>query len=127
MKKSNENLAVLSQKQRSAIAALYQANTRQEAASICGISASTLYKWLRSPIFRAELLSMETETRQELRRNLSSGATASLETIAEIRDNQDNPPALRLRAADLWLTHLEKSDDQADFDQRLTAIEGRIR
>jgi len=126
VQKSKDFQAVLTPRQRAAVAALFQAKTRQEAAEICGVSQSTLYKWLRNPIFKAELLELETETRQTLRRRLSRGAGASLDTIAEIRDDQENPPALRLRAADLWLTHHEKLDDQSDFDRRLTALEERV-
>lgn len=126
MEKIGEKNGYLTTKQRAAIKALLTERTNRDAAKRARVSESQLYKWLQDPIFKNELIEAEAAARNEIKRRILKRAQSLADTIADIMESTDATPAVRLQAAarlgDLYF----KTDDQADLDARITALEAAI-
>jgi transposase-like protein len=87
------------------IAALLSCRTLEEAARTAGIGATTLLRWMKNPEFQAEYrAALNTAVSQaNARIQQSSGAAAA--TIVKIMLSADTKDSIRLRAADMVLSH----------------------
>lgn len=108
--------------QNKAIEALLNGHNKRTAATAAGVTAGTLSRWLADPDFRAALTA---ETDQAIK-NSAVRFAGSLETAADtmasiMEDSEDD--SLRLRAADLVVSHSLKLWEIADFAERLAALE----
>lgn len=123
MQNNAEKNAHLKPKQRAAIVALLSEKTKRDAAQAAGISERQLYTWLQNPIFNAALAEAEADARGQIRRQITNRAAAIADVMAEIMENPDVTPAVRLQAAaklgDLFI----KTTDDADIIRRITALE----
>lgn len=123
MEKIGENSGYLKPKQRAAISALLTEQTKREAASKAGVSESQLYKWLQDPIFKSALIEAEASARGEIKRRILKRAESLADTIADIMESAEVSPAVRLSAAARLGDLFFRSDEQADLEQRITALE----
>jgi hypothetical protein len=116
--------ANLSRLQIKAIEALLKANNRAEAAALAGCSERSIYYWLADPTFSSELLKRENILRREVGLELAKNAGEVQEIILTIaRTSRDE--RVRLRAADVYLSYLIRTQDQADIERRLSELEAR--
>jgi hypothetical protein len=113
----------LSRLQEKAIEALLTTKTRAEAAEVAGCSERSIYKWLADPVFTAELMKREGILRREVGRQLSQDANKALSLLKDFMDSERVDDRLRLRAADLWLDYLIKTEDYSSLEARIAAIE----
>lgn len=108
--------------QQKAIEALLNGLNKNTAATVAGVTAGTLSRWLAEPDFRAALTA---ETDQAVK-NSSVRFAASLEmaadTMTSIMENSEDD-SIRLRAADLIISHAQKMNTAADVLERLAALE----
>lgn len=126
---SNKNLQNnehLKPKQRAAIDALLSEKTKTHAAEKAGVSRVQLYKWLKDPIFKSALIDAEAAARNEIKRRILKRAETLADTIGDIMESTEAPPAVRLSAAARLGDLFFRSDDQADLEQRITALEAAI-
>lgn len=123
MYKSEQYNEHLKPKQRAAIDALLSEKTKGDAAAKAGIGRTILYKWLKEPIFKSALIDAEAAARDEIKRRILKRAETLADTIADIMENTEAPPAVRLQAAARLGDLFFRSDDQADLEQRITALE----
>jgi len=126
MQKIGENIGYLKPKQRAAIEALLTERTKRAAAAKAKVSESQLYKWLSEPIFKSALLDAETQARNEIKRRILKRAETLADTIADIMESDEATPAVRLQAAARLGDLFFKTDEQADLDARITALELQI-
>jgi hypothetical protein len=116
--------AKLTRTQIKAIEALLKANNRAEAAALAGCSERSIYYWLEDPTFSSELLRRETILRREVGLALAKNAGEVQDIILKIaRTSRDE--RVRLRAADVYLSYLIRTQDQSDIERRLAALEAK--
>ncbi len=113
----------LKPKQRAAIDALLSERTKIDAAARAGVSRTQIYKWLKQPIFKSALIEAEAAARNEIKRRIIKRAESLADTIGDIMESADIPPAVRLSAAARLGDLFFRSDEQADLEQRITALE----
>lgn len=113
----------LTRLQERAIEGLLTTPTRAEAAKAAGCSERALYKWLGQPGFRSELLERENGLRREVGRRLAQGANQALDLLKKFINDQNADARLRLRAADLWLSYLIKTQEFSELEARVTDLE----
>jgi len=121
-----QNNAQLRPKQRAALEALLTERTKRAAAARAGVSERQLYTWLKDPVFKSALLDAETQARNEIKRRIIKRAESLADTIADIMESDEVTPAVRLQAAARLGDLFFKTDDQADLDARITALELQI-
>ncbi len=126
MQKNADKTAYLKPKQREAISALLTERTKRAAASKAGVSERQLYKWLQDPIFKSALIEAEAAARNEIKRRILKRAENIADTIADIMENTEASPAVRLSAAARLGDLFFRSDEQADLEQRITALEAGL-
>ncbi len=90
------------------LAALEQGRSVSEAAREAGLHRSTIYHWLNhNPAF-AGLLGRSTRQRTEaLLDRILELANPAFDTIQQLVENENTPPAVRLRAAKLVLDFVQ--------------------
>jgi len=123
MQKYTEKTAYLKPKQLAAIDALLTERTRKAAAAKAGVSERQLYKWLQDPLFKSALIEAEAAARSEIKRRIVKRAENLADTIADIMESEEASPAVRLSAAARLGDMFFRSDEQADLEQRITALE----
>ena len=109
--------------QTKAIQALLSTRTRAEAAEVAGCSERSIYNWLAEPLFSTELLKRENILRREIGRRLSQDAGRVIDLLQSIIEDEIADVRLRLRAADLWLSYIIRTQDYSEIEERLTKLE----
>lgn len=113
-------------KQRDAfLAALLTAPTIAAAAKIADISESTAHRWIREP----DIASAYREARHDgvrhavalLQRSCGAAVHALLSCLRD-----DQPPAIRLRAAELVLKYATEAVDRDDLSARVDELEALV-
>lgn len=117
--------------QKKAIPAVVTSATAKEAAELAGCSESSIYKWrLHNPAFKAAVAEYEAMIRDDIRHQLAEKSKDALKVIGgimtgEITDDGDLRASVRLRAAIAWMDLVIKTQEQTDFERRLTELEAR--
>jgi AcrR family transcriptional regulator len=90
----------LSPVQAQVIAALAQGRTATDAARDAGIHRTTIHHWFRTqPVFQAAFEEAQREYVETLRDGMHDLATRAVETLRNLLDDPNTPPAVRLRTA----------------------------
>jgi transposase-like protein len=85
--------------QSQAIAALAMGRNISSAARIAGVHRSTVHDWLTQPAFQSALAEAQHQYFDLHQDELREIAALALDTIRQLLENAELPPALRLRAA----------------------------
>jgi transposase-like protein len=94
-----------------AIAALMSKSSVEESARAIGVSANTLLRWIKEPMFdKAYREARETAFSQSLAR-LQESTGVAVTTLLEIMRDKRTAAALRVRAADLVLVHAGRATE----------------
>ena len=115
----------LSHNQRRALDALMLSNTVQEAAGKCELSMTTLNRYLRQDVFRAELAKREGAIIDEASRVLIRGQLKALSVLDDLMSNSENESIQRLAAKD-WLEFSMRLRELKTIEARLCALEEKI-
>jgi len=115
----------LTRLQEKAIEGLLATDTRAAAADYAGCSERSIYKWLNEPIFKTALLQRENTLRREVGRLLAMDAKQARKVIKEIMADDHSEPNLRVRAGQILLSYMIKTQDQTDIEARLSALEAK--
>ena len=112
----------LGRKKAEAIAALLSQPNVEEAARVAGISAQTLYRWMKMPEFEAAY----SEARQALVRQavgrLQQAAGAAVTTLLRVIYDSGASRTARLKAADRVLSHTKIIGGMEAIGLRLRAV-----
>jgi hypothetical protein len=95
--------------------------SRSRSAAECQVSKTTVYRRLRDPAFVALVAEKRAELVSQAVGILSAIAGKSAETLAGLLKSEDE--SVRMRAADLALSHLVRTREHAEFQTRLERIE----
>lgn len=111
----------------SIIAALLTSSTRVEAAKILGISTETLYKRMKKDTFRIRYRKAKDDVVSEAIASLQSRMNDAISTAANIMNDTENAPQIRLNAADTILRYATKLTEMVEIVERIEALEERSR
>jgi DNA-binding MurR/RpiR family transcriptional regulator len=108
-----------------AVSALLQSPTVEAAAGLCGVSESTLSRWIK----RSDFQDVYTQARRELvQRSLSSLQTASVEALDALKRNLVcGLPAIEVRAASALLDQSLRATELLGIEARLDALECAVK
>ncbi|NLI00940.1 MAG: hypothetical protein GX446_15765 [Chthonomonadales bacterium] len=111
----------LTRKQESAIAALLTCPTVTAAATACGVSAPTLYRWLRDAEFRA---AFEIARHTLVRDAIGTVQLSINEAVSALRRHLTcGQPAVECRAATALIDLAIRTVAITEIDQRLALLE----
>jgi hypothetical protein len=114
----------LSPKMRRALETYTLTGDAAAAATAAGVSRQTVYRWLREPVFIAELRRLDAGALETLgRRIIGLGAAAA--TAIEDALQPSQPIGIRLRAAALVLERGPELAELTSILQRLDALEAQ--
>lgn len=102
------------------IAALIEHGTIKAAAAAVGLSERAVYERMSGGDFQALYKSARADILRSAVKHMNSQLQASIDTVAEIMQDTNNNPAVRLQAAQTIMTHAAK------FSQRLQAAEAAV-
>ena len=116
--------AKLTDRQIKAIPHIVISPTYAEGCKKAKINKTTLYKWLKEPLFKTELDRQRDEIAAEAFGILSQSLTKAVETLVSLLDNTDKR-LKRLAAKDV-IEFIIKHKENEDLEKRLLAIEKRL-
>jgi hypothetical protein len=99
--------------------------TVEAAARSAGVSPRTAHRRLADPAFHGRVRQARADMVQRTSGTLTAAAAESVRTLLELR-KAPTPAAVRLGAARAVLEVGMKLREQADFEDRLAALEGRL-
>jgi hypothetical protein len=114
----------MTRKQESAIVALLTAGTVAEAAEACGVSETTLGRWLQDPAFSARYADARREVLQSAVADLQVVAREAVGTLRRLMGC--GTPSVECRAAVAVLETALRVGDLYDVDKRLDALEASL-
>lgn len=103
------------------IAALLQHGTMKDAAAAAGTTPRTIYDRMNDREFRAEYMEAKNDIIRKAVFSINEKLSAAIDAVADIMNDKDNNPAVRLQAAQTILNNAGK------FAQRLTHDEYQSR
>jgi hypothetical protein len=110
-------------KKEDAIAALLVQRNLDEAARAAGIGARTLIRWMKLPEFQAAYRKARRDAVGQATARLQQGTSAAATTLLKTLIDPATPASVRVRAAEVILSHAAKSIELEDIDARLTDLE----
>ncbi len=109
-------------KQRRAIKALMVSSSLSEAARAAGVSPRSLTRWLDDPTFRAELTRQEQAAIDAASRRLAGLAAEAVREVEAILKSEA-APSIKLRTAEMILSHLLRLRELVNLEARVSALE----
>jgi len=114
----------LEPKKSSAITALLEYRTIEEASISVEISSRTLYRWMNEPSFQMELRNAETELVDTAMRRLLRIAIKAVDALENIIDNPDQEGASNKRmASQNVIDNLLKLRELHSVERRISELE----
>lgn len=108
------------------VAASLTHRTNVEAAQAVGMSRGAFYKRLARPEVKALL----REAKEGMVRSAITAAQTrsqdAILTIGAVMEDADNPPQVRLNAADMLLRHMVRLTETGEIMDRLAALEDAV-
>jgi len=112
--------------QQRAIAALLSERDIRAAAKKAGVGERTLHRWLDDPAFQAELKTAETRAIDAAIRRLAELSGLAVDTLSAAMNDEQTPPATKIRAAEVVLTKRPLLKELYDLEARIAALESRL-
>ena len=113
----------LSAAQRRAVAAIMATRTTTAAALQAQVAERTLYRWLTDPAFQAAVAAAEADVLAVTTRAILALTLSAVDTLKATQDDLEAPAGVRVRAADLLLTHGGRWYELRTLEARLAALE----
>lgn len=103
------------------------AGSSVSAAAICaGVSERTAVRWHALPEVRADLRRLADDALHQAASQAAAEASTSLRVLADLRDNAEVLPAVRVRACAVILEHARALHADIDILERIAALEARM-
>ena len=116
----------LNSRQRRALEGLLDGLNIQGAAAGAGVNRKTLSRWLSEPSFWQAYRTASDAGLQTAARRLAAQMDGAVDVLVAVRDDEDAPPGVRLRAAQLVIESGLRLLDAVDISERLAALEERL-
>ena len=113
-------------KKEKAIAALLTTDTVEQAASVAGIAESTLYRWLKEPVFLEQYRKARKAAVDQAISMLQERANKAARALVDIAEDQEMPPSTRVAAAREILQTSIRGIERDDFERRLEELERMV-
>jgi hypothetical protein len=120
-----ESESVLTVKQLAVIAALVEGLSQRDAAKVGKVDERTIYRWLRTPLFLAELKKSEADILGSVVWQLSEGHALVLDTVKFLMEKSKSD-ATRLNASIAWSNMFIKYREVFDISERLKVLEAHF-
>ena len=106
-----------------AIEALISCDTVDEAAKVCGRTRSTIYRYLKEPLFDQKLKAAKRQLINRAILRLQQTAGDATRALAEICRDKNAPPSARVSAAKEILKSSFQAIEMEDLEERLEKLE----
>jgi len=106
-----------------AILALVEHGAVSRAADVVGVTRQTLYRWMREPLFRAELQAATGSQVAEASRRLDGLLMRAVDELERLLDSESEHQ--RRLAVDSILSHAARLRELVDIEERITVLEQR--
>lgn len=113
-------------KQDALIMSLLTHMTMKEVVEDTGLSSSAIYRFLRSPSFKARYDEQRRELLKSNCRALQVSMSDAIDTLVRILNDPNNSAQVRLNAVDMLLRHCSKLTEQVEIMDRLDVLEKRV-
>lgn len=117
----------LSPKQQKLIAALVTGNSITVAAAAAGIGEATAYRWLKLAHFQDAYKAAKQAVYDESLEGLRDNVTQAIDTLKNIMISAEIDPAVRVRAANIYLTHSLKVHKVDENEITIKEIEAAVK
>lgn len=105
------------------ISALLTTPTIKEAANVCGMSATQIYAHLRDPTFKRKYAKARLNILESNSAKLQHYISMAIDKIAEIIEDENNSPQVRLNACEAVIRNSMKLTEQVEILNRLEKLE----
>jgi hypothetical protein len=126
MQQSTTSEVILKGKKLKAIEALIASDTVEKACRVVGINRTTMYRYLKDPLFGKELKAAKKQLVNRAILRLQQTCGDATRALAEICRNKEAPPSARVSAAREILTQAMKAFEIEEFESRIEKIEEKI-
>jgi len=106
-----------------AIAALLTSSSMPAAAVNCGISESTLRRWLQNETFAKCYRRERTRMLESTVNLLRQKSMAAVETLADIAESEESPASVRVSAARAVIELAIRGAELQDLEERIAELE----
>jgi len=108
------------------VALIVAGNTPTAAATTLGLAASTIYRRMRGPAFRLALAEARAGLWNPQCEALHEAANGSIATMIEIRDSEEHPAAVRLKASVAIIELAVRLHSIINVETRLVVLEAAL-
>ena len=115
----------LTRKQYTVLAALLSEPTIEKAAKQSGVSAPTIYRWLKDVEFRQEYVAAKWQVVQQTIGRLQLASSLAVNTLQDVMKDPEAPTACKVSSAKIVLEMTLKGVEIEDLEMRLTLLEKR--
>jgi transcriptional regulator with XRE-family HTH domain len=127
MSENDRKTGQLTAKQRRAIDALLQGQTKSQAATAAGVTPRTLSRWLHENVaFSDELTRLSKTSVHDAARRLTGGLDRMLDVLLKVAESNEESASVRIRAALGWLNAQIRLVEQSEIVARLDELEAKI-
>lgn len=113
--------------QRAALAALLTSRTHKEAAAKCGLSESTVWRYLRDPAFAEHYRAARRVVVDQAVYTLQAEASDAAAVLREVSQDKQAPAAARVAAARVIVGLAFKGLELGDLQDRIVSLETYIK
>lgn len=121
-----KNGGKLSRKAEQAIAALLANPTIAEAATACGVSERSLWRWLQNPDFQRRFKEAQAAAFDDAVRELQAASIVAARTLREVAEDKEASASARVAAALGIFTQTYKGREQGDLLQRVERLQAML-
>jgi len=126
MKQNSTSEDVLAGKKLKAIEALIACDTIDEACTVSGVTRSTMYRYLKEPLFEKELKRAKRQLINRAVLRLQQSCRDAAIALAEICRDKEAPPSARVAAAREILASSLKAIEIEELEVRIEQLEQKI-
>ena len=123
---SGATLSGLSTRQIKAVDTLLAVGDVAAAAKECGVNKTTMYRWLKQPLFAQAVRNAEAGAIDDLSRILVRLGKTATATLYKAMTDQATSMNTRVRAADISLSRLLQLRELATLEARVSELEQSV-
>ena len=117
--------AVLPPRKKRFIANLVSGMSQAQASASVGVAARTGTRWCADPMLQHALREAQDSALSDTVRKLEAGCASACDVLLDIMIDTTCASGVRLRAADLWLSHTFRARELHDLTMRIADLEAR--
>lgn len=120
-----ETINELNERQKRILTFLLTSKSVKEAASLAGVRLATVFRWLKEPVFRAELERLREEVISDVVSRLKVQCLNASDVLVSLLGSQSE--SIRRGAANDIITHTQTFMNIRDIEGRLEKLEQSIK